>query len=268
MAALFRPHEEERVRELLGGLERPVELLLALGRWGALRDLLVRIFRAQNPDGDWPQWFTFFERDRGIRAGDSHGDIVFWPLVALAQYLLASDDFALLDAIEADISLDQCIDNDHVFVTGFSMGGYFSHHVGCMRDDIRAVAPHSGGTHALDNCSVAKKPIIIFHGKADPVIPTGCNDPESTHVANVTPAADAWAIHNGCATTYTKHSVTGGTCFHYDNCPTGGQVELCTFDNMAHCWAGGAQGAGIFSCPAYEKATQLEWQFWKTYAWD
>jgi CRISPR-associated protein Csx3 len=43
----------------------PVELLLAVGRWDALRDLLVRIFAAQNPDGDWPQWFTFFERDRG-----------------------------------------------------------------------------------------------------------------------------------------------------------------------------------------------------------
>ena len=77
----------------------PVELLLALGRWDALRDLLVRIFAAQNPDGDWPQWFTFFERDRGIRAGDSHGDIVFWPLAALAEYLARSDDAAFVDAV-------------------------------------------------------------------------------------------------------------------------------------------------------------------------
>ena len=38
----------------------------------------------QNADGDWPQWFMFFERERGIRPGDSHGDIVFWPLLALA----------------------------------------------------------------------------------------------------------------------------------------------------------------------------------------
>ena len=75
----------------------PVEWLLALGRWEPVRDLLLRVFGAQNPDGDWPQWFSFFERDRGIRAGDSHGDIVFWPLLALAQYVLASDDAALLD---------------------------------------------------------------------------------------------------------------------------------------------------------------------------
>jgi hypothetical protein len=77
----------------------PVELLLALGRWEPLRELLVRIFRAQNPDGDWPQWFMFFERDRAIRAGDSHGDIVFWPLAALAQYLARTGDGDLLDAV-------------------------------------------------------------------------------------------------------------------------------------------------------------------------
>ena len=75
----------------------PVELLLALGRFEPVRDLLLRVFRNQNPDGDWPQWFMFFERERGIRPGDSHGDIVFWPLLALAQYLIASEDAALLD---------------------------------------------------------------------------------------------------------------------------------------------------------------------------
>jgi cellobiose phosphorylase len=75
----------------------PVELLLANGHSAPVRDLLLRVFRQQNPDGDWPQWFMFFERERGIRPGDSHGDIVYWPLLALAQYLRASDDVGLLD---------------------------------------------------------------------------------------------------------------------------------------------------------------------------
>ncbi|MCC6847538.1 MAG: hypothetical protein IT294_03485 [Deltaproteobacteria bacterium] len=74
----------------------PVEYLLALGRFAPVRDLLLRVFAAQNPDGDWPQWFMFFPRDRGIRPNDSHGDIVFWPLLALAQYVLASDDVDFL----------------------------------------------------------------------------------------------------------------------------------------------------------------------------
>ena len=76
----------------------PVEMLLALGRLEPLRDIVLRVMANQNPEGDWPQWFMFYERERGIRAGDSHGDIVFWPLVALAQYLIASGDAAVLDA--------------------------------------------------------------------------------------------------------------------------------------------------------------------------
>jgi 1,2-beta-oligoglucan phosphorylase len=75
----------------------PVELLLALGRFEPLRDLLCRVFRQQNSDGDWPQWFMFFERERNIRPGDSHGDIVYWPLLALAQYLTATGDASVLD---------------------------------------------------------------------------------------------------------------------------------------------------------------------------
>lgn len=75
----------------------PLEALLALDHTAPVRDLLLRVFAAQDPSGDWPQWFMFFERERGIRAGDSHGDIVFWPLLGLARYLLASGDAAILD---------------------------------------------------------------------------------------------------------------------------------------------------------------------------
>lgn len=77
----------------------PLEMLLALGQTAPVRDLLLRVFSAQNPDGDWPQWFMFFDREVDIRAGDSHGDIVFWPLLALAQYLIASGDAGVLDAV-------------------------------------------------------------------------------------------------------------------------------------------------------------------------
>ena len=75
----------------------PVELLLALGQHAPIRDLLMRVMAMQGPEGDWPQWFMFFERNRDIRAGDSQGDIVLWPLVVLAQYLEATGDAGVLD---------------------------------------------------------------------------------------------------------------------------------------------------------------------------
>ncbi|HEX7489978.1 MAG TPA: hypothetical protein VF341_13805, partial [Anaeromyxobacteraceae bacterium] len=76
----------------------PLEMLLALDCPEAARDLLLRVFAAQNEDGDWPQWFQFIERERELRARDSHGDIVFWPLLAAARHVLGTGDTSLLDA--------------------------------------------------------------------------------------------------------------------------------------------------------------------------
>ncbi|MFM2169948.1 MAG: hypothetical protein RI957_177 [Verrucomicrobiota bacterium] len=75
----------------------PMELMLAFGRFAEARDLLLRVYRQQNPDGDWPQWFMFFDRERNIRPEDSHGDIVFWPVWALSQYLCATRDASILE---------------------------------------------------------------------------------------------------------------------------------------------------------------------------
>ena len=181
------------------------------------------------------------------------------------------DDFAFMDAMKADVTQDQCLDAAHIFSTGFSMGGYFSEHVGCYRSDIRAIAPHSGGTLAdLSSCTTGHVPVIMFHGTADPVIEDACDDPNAIPDLKFTASATLWAQKNGCASTFTTTPTTGttggtGQCYLYDGCPADGQVELCTFTGMAHCWAGGAVVAN--SCPSYASATELEWDFFKKYAW-
>jgi polyhydroxybutyrate depolymerase len=185
------------------------------------------------------------------------------------QVSASGDDFAFIEAMKADVLQDQCLDESHVYLTGFSMGGYFAHNVGCMMTDIRAVAPHSGGAHDLSACANAHEPILIFHGDADPIVPDGCDDPGATKPIGWSgPAsADAWAAHNGCATTSTTTPVTNGTCTYFDGCPADGQVAYCILHGMGHCWAGGAEDGGIYSCPTYAGATQLEWAFFKQYAW-
>lgn len=75
----------------------PVDLLCTFGAYDSLKKLLYCVFKNQNEDGDWPQWFMFFDRERTIRAPDSHSDIILWPLLALAQYLLATQDTACLN---------------------------------------------------------------------------------------------------------------------------------------------------------------------------
>jgi polyhydroxybutyrate depolymerase len=194
----------------------------------------------------------------------------------LANNGTAKVDFDFMDAVEADLSQDQCLDAKRVFATGFSMGGYFAHHVGCDRTDVRAIAPGSGGTIAnLSACKTGHVPAIIFHGLADPLIQPGCDDPNSAAQSGYMPSAVLWAQKNGCKTTYTKMDVPGtvsgkdGQCYVFDGCPSDGQVELCTFTGMQHCWAGGGTSgdAQMYSCPGYMSATKLEWDFFKAHAW-
>jgi polyhydroxybutyrate depolymerase len=189
------------------------------------------------------------------------------------------DDMGFVDAMKADISAGQCLDKAHLFSTGFSMGGYFTHHIACYRSDMRACAPHSGGTLAnLSACTTGHMPMIIFHGKGDTVIDDACDDPTIPPDVGFPASAKLWAAKNGCQSTFTTIPTDGdaghgdagaGQCYLYDGCPADGQVEVCTFDAMPHCWAGGFAGdAGdINACPAYAHATELQWAFFKKYAW-
>ena len=75
----------------------PLELLLALDRLDDARDLLLTVFAAQSTDGSWPQAFGFLPGDEHFRMEPPHGDVVHWPVLALARYLLASADAGVLD---------------------------------------------------------------------------------------------------------------------------------------------------------------------------
>ncbi|MEM1445234.1 MAG: hypothetical protein AAGF84_04210 [Planctomycetota bacterium] len=75
----------------------PTEMLRAMGRSDVLADVLRAVFRHQHlQTGDWPQWFMH-PPFHSVQAGDSHGDVVIWPLYALAHYLEMGGDVALLD---------------------------------------------------------------------------------------------------------------------------------------------------------------------------
>lgn len=74
----------------------PIELFLATQHTDLVRSILLNIFSHQNlQTGEWSQWFMF---DRyKINAGECHGDIVFWPLKSVADYLQCTNDFSILE---------------------------------------------------------------------------------------------------------------------------------------------------------------------------
>lgn len=74
----------------------PVEILLALSRYDQVKEILAQVFSNQNADGNWSQWWMF-DRYHQIRSAESHGDVVFWPLLAICDYVDCSGDTAFLD---------------------------------------------------------------------------------------------------------------------------------------------------------------------------
>ena len=84
-----------------------VEWLLAAGEFGVIRRILLTVFAQQySPDGSeepgldgtWPQWFMH-PPFRFIQQAHSHGDVGFWPVKALCDYVEASNDLAFMSTI-------------------------------------------------------------------------------------------------------------------------------------------------------------------------
>lgn len=73
----------------------PIELLINTGKLEEAKKVLLTIFSNQNPEGDWPQWWMF-DSFRHIRAGDCHGDVYYWVILALAKYINTTGDIDIL----------------------------------------------------------------------------------------------------------------------------------------------------------------------------
>jgi cellobiose phosphorylase len=76
----------------------PIDLLLTLEKYDEARQVLCIIFSNQNPDGGWPQWWMF-DSYSNIRADSSHGDIFYWCIIALSNYVKVTGDLKILDEV-------------------------------------------------------------------------------------------------------------------------------------------------------------------------
>jgi polyhydroxybutyrate depolymerase len=139
---------------------------------------------------------------------DAHGFVVATPNgvdAAIRQWRYFSvDDNGFAVALVRDLVVDACVDKAHVYATGYSSGAGMTASLACQESDTFA----GFGLVAADVyfpalCGKAKRrPIIIFHGTADPVVPYyggHIGGPTGLVIAPAEETAAAWAKHNGCA---------------------------------------------------------------------
>ena len=103
------------------------------------------------------------ERGEGkedLRAVDVHG---------FSSYLMQNEVESIRGFIRQVIQ-EFDVDEDRVYLTGLSMGGYGTWFTAMAKPDMfAAIAPVCGGGMAW-NAGVLKMPIWVFHGAEDPVV--------------------------------------------------------------------------------------------------
>lgn len=74
----------------------PVEYFLATNQPAIVREIIKKIYANQfEDDGNWSQWFMF-DRFEKVKAEESHGDVIVWPIKVVGDYILQTGDYSIL----------------------------------------------------------------------------------------------------------------------------------------------------------------------------
>ncbi|MBA3546221.1 MAG: hypothetical protein H0T76_07055 [Nannocystis sp.] len=148
-----------------------------------------------------------------------------------------NEDFAFFDALLADLNGQLCIDQQRIFSTGHSFGGYMSNQIGCFRGDvIRGIGLVAGGGPYGGACS---GPVATWlaHGTIDAVVPYSEGTNSHAH----------WSAANGCAGA--GDAVDPAPCVADVDCDPESPVTWCSHDEAGfsgHGWPSWA-GPGIWA---------------------
>lgn len=151
------------------------------------------------------------------------------------------DDVGFARAVVADVGRQLCIDEDRVFSTGMSNGGYMSFRLACEASDVfRAIAPVSSYLGVpMEACTDARPlPTIVFNGTEDTLVSYADGGRGNSH-GSLPEMVEKWAGKNGCdSTPQVTYEEGTATCETFINCTAGATVTFCTLEGMGHCWPG------------------------------
>ncbi len=167
--------------------------------------------------------FNFTSRSNGqaitvypYGEGPPPGDVSHWGDHVLEATWAANEaNYTYIQTLMADLQDRYCIDTSRVFITGFSMGGFFTNTMACAHNDwFRGFAPVSGGGPGSCADPDTKAAIMIHHGTADDIVEFSSGED----------SRDFWIGQNGCNQTSAS---SYDNCETFDGCPDGKPVVFC-----------------------------------------
>ena len=175
------------------------------------------------------------------------------------------DDVDFINTIIRFISQKYNINQDRIYSTGMSNGGFMSYHLACnLSSKIAAVASVTGSmsVQTYDDCNPSHPTSVLqIHGTLDGTVPLNGNS--ALGMESIYDVVELWRSFNSCTIepiiNITDYSDLGYSVEHqtFNDCLNNNQVELYIVDGMWHTWPR-EDNFGI-------SASNIIWDFINTY---
>jgi len=169
------------------------------------------------------------------------------------------DDVGFFAALIKYFKANYSINNDKIFSSGMSLGGFMSYRLACELEEINGIGSVTGSMAVYYNCVPPnKKNIIHFHGTSDTVVPYNGN----SWTTNVENAQAFWDDYNNCQSQsevtmpdFNGDGVYSTQLISY-NCDGNREVILYAMEGEGHTWFRKSWGHDLNS-------SELIWEFFE-----
>jgi polyhydroxybutyrate depolymerase len=165
----------------------------------------------------------------------------------------SSNDLAFFNAMLDQLETEYSIDDNRIFATGFSDGGFMDFQLGCnLANRIAAIAPvgaemAKSQEEFCKNWTYRPVPLLMINGTEDPVVPYKGRSGAMPTISAPDTAKD-WAKTAGCGRSSRRTTLppraSGGLQTNidsYNDCTQGSEVLLYSIVDGGHFWPGGEQ---------------------------
>ncbi len=188
------------------------------------------------------------------------------------------DDVAFIAALLDRLSKDYAVDQNRVFVAGFSNGSSMAFRIGAeLADRVAAIAPHSGACWTETVSPASAVSVCYLTGTADtlnpieggfPKLALGGKDQGGKPKPPIMSTITKWAKALGCGDAASEKTANGVRTLRYGPSRAGAEVVYIAIEGLGHHWAGGKSQAPEFLVGKNTdklKATDVIWDFFVTH---
>lgn len=195
-----------------------------------------------------------FKKSSGLdREADRRGVLMAYPTATGVNWaegcnctrpdLDGVDDVGYIDAVIADAKERYTVDEDRIYIVGFSQGGLFSQRLACERSTTFAGVATVAGMMSLPvsrACQPSGSPdIMLLHGENDQVLPLAGVPSGVYATLSVLDTFHFWRSRYGCPAgtqTTTEHEGTTREVYRSPVCRDGAVIRTDVMHRTGHVW--------------------------------